>query len=221
MTNGTDQGLAAVRISKRYGKLSILKDLSLEVPHGETLLLLGQNGSGKSTLLRILAGLLAPDSGSISTSAFPICGYMSHDPSLYGNMTLTENLRFFSGISKGGELASSIDEWGLSRFQSSFPKDLSRGQLARAALARACLGSPDILLLDEPTAFLDGEGISLLTSAIKKRAGNKTTIIATHDLERIGILASRMVLLVEGGILEDSQTSSVQTTEAAYRRNNR
>jgi heme exporter protein A len=179
-------------LTRHFGERTALRDVSLELPVGATLAVLGRNGAGKSTLLRILATLLRPHAGEISVfgealpkRAFAIrarLGLLGHEPLLYRDLTARENLRYHARLHDAPE--SRIDEL-LGRVQMERRGDepvrlLSRGMVQRVAVCRAVLHSPELLLLDEPRANLD-PGAGELVDPLIGRASGCTRVITTHD----------------------------------------
>jgi heme exporter protein A len=179
-------------LTRHFGERTALRDVSLELPAGATLAVLGRNGAGKSTLLRILATLLRPHAGEISVfgealpkRAFAIrarLGLLGHEPLLYRDLTARENLRYHARLHNAPE--SRIDEL-LGRVQMERRGDepvrlLSRGMVQRVAVCRAILHSPELLLLDEPRANLD-PGAGELVEPLIGRASGCTRVITTHD----------------------------------------
>jgi ABC-type multidrug transport system ATPase subunit len=194
-------------VTKTFGSLSVLKRLSLTCAPGEVVLLVGANGAGKSTLLRILAGLARADSGAIARSTERV-GFLSHHLFLYGRLSVRENVTLFAsvrGIDNSQEL---LDRLELSKVLDRPLSELSKGMQARVGIARAFLGHPDLVLLDEPTSNLDEKGTALLLAEIQRRQfetdGRCITLIATHDLHRMASIATRVVVLADGKMFADS-----------------
>jgi len=201
---------------------AIVSGISLEIPRGETLVLLGRSGSGKTTLLKLMNGMLLPTKGEIfvqdrSTAAWdPIrlrrgIGYVIQDAGLFPHFTVAENIGLVPSLEKWdrcrtavrvGELLTLV---GLdpSEFASRHPRELSGGQRQRVGVARALAADPPILLMDEPFGALDPVTRAELQrefSALARRLG-KTIVFVTHDLREALLLASRIVLLEAGRIV--------------------
>src|SRR5467141_1672295 len=196
----------------------IVSAISLEIPHGETLVLLGRSGSGKTTLLKLMNGMLLPTKGEIlvqdrpTTSWDPIrlrrgIGYVIQDSGLFPHFTVAENVG----------LVPSLESWDATRveemlhlvgldpreFAHRHPRELSGGQRQRVGVARALAADPPILLMDEPFGALDPVTRAELQrefSALARRLG-KTIVFVTHDLREALLLASRIVLLEAGRIV--------------------
>ncbi len=185
-------------ISHRFGERSVFADISLTVCAGQVGIVVGANGSGKSTLLKIVAGLLRPESGKVAFTleAKPVApimrrrsiGYVSPDLRLYHELTGVENLEFFGQLrglhlSHDG-LRDTLDKVGLLGRGRELVGNYSSGMRQRLKYAYALLGSPPILLLDEPTANLDTEGVVMVERVIaeqRMRTGGGLAIIATNE----------------------------------------
>jgi len=214
------------QISKSYGKVSVLKNITLELASGETLLLLGSNGAGKSTLLKICSGLARPDVGKMSTIPLNLTGYSGHQPLLYGALSIEENVKLLASLLKVDvQVQRLLEFWELTPFRKKSLDSLSQGTRARATLLRAFLGNPTHLFLDEPTRSLDDRGILLLKAALKdnevQRAGNVARIIATHDIARLEDIATIAAVIQDGSLLSEGAGVSATEIIAKYREGNR
>jgi len=200
----------------------IVCGISLEILHGETLVLLGRSGSGKTTLLRLMNGMLFPSEGKVlvqgrSTAAWdPIglrrgMGYVIQDAGLFPHFTVAENVALIPTLENwdASRTAARIQEMlqlvGLDprEFSRRRPRELSGGQRQRVGVARALAADPPILLMDEPFGALDPVNRAELQrefSALARRLG-KTIVFVTHDLREALLLASRIVLLEAGRIV--------------------
>jgi|GEM_PF-870553 len=197
--------LVATSLRKAFGAQLVIKDLSLSFNRREIVLLLGSNGAGKSTLLRMLAGLARPDAGSVCFSG-ERCGFASHHSFMYSMLTVRENLSLMLGLlgRKGARIDEVLGEWSLMDVADKKLGELSRGYQARASLARACMGSPAVLILDEPSSNLDHQSTQFMKEKIKQVAQDGLVIVATHDIHRLGDLASRVVVIERSGGVVDS-----------------
>jgi heme exporter protein A len=179
-------------LTRRYGERTALRDVTLSLPAGHTLVVFGPNGAGKSTLLRILATLLRPHAGSARVLGHELpregwavrgrVGLLGHDPLLYRDLTARENLRFHARLH--GVAPERVDELlehvGMERRADEPVHTLSRGMVQRVAVARAVLHAPPLLLLDEPRAHLDPAAADLVEPLIGTGAG-RTRVVTSHD----------------------------------------
>jgi heme exporter protein A len=191
----------------------VLHGVDLALARGETLVVIGPNGAGKSTLLRILAGLMRPSAGEVRVlgrrvhpgdpgSRRPI-GLLSHQSLLYDDLTLLENLAFTARLygmpDPAGAARTALTEVGLDHRHDEVPRRLSRGMLQRAAIARALIHDPQLLLLDEPFTGLDVPASDRLRALLSERmTGRRGMVLVTHQLEEAWDLADRVAVLVEG-----------------------
>ena len=202
-------------VTKTFGALSVLKRLSLSCGPGEVALLVGANGAGKSTLLRIVAGLARPDSGNVIRSTDRV-EFLSHHLFLYGRLSVRENVRLFSSVQGLQAPDELVDRLELPKVMDRPLCELSKGMQARVGIARAFLGQPELVLLDEPTSNLDEKGTALLVAEIQRRRcetdDRASFLIATHDLHRMAPIANRIVVLSDGKVLSDSGPAASQET---------
>lgn len=196
-----------------YGTTMALRPTDLTLYEGVTGLF-GPNGSGKSTLLRVLAGLLAPSRGSALLGDTPIrssdesirrrMGYVSHSSGLYGRLTVGENLTLFGRLY--GVASARVDEvlelLDLNDRRNTPVGHLSAGLKRRAAVARAVLHEPDVLLLDEPYANLDDDASARVSDAVEAwRAPGRAAIIATHGAKRVKTFADASLIVQRGRVI--------------------
>ena len=205
--------LEARGLRRSYGRAHILRGLDLSLSPGEALAVVGPNGAGKTTLLRLLAGLMRPSAGEVHVLGQPLAraaastrgaiGLLSHQSLLYDDLTLLENLTFTARL-YGLEhptmvAAAALDAAGLTDRAGDLPRRLSRGLLQRAAIARALLHRPKLLLLDEPFTSLDAPASERLRADLQERlAAGVGLVIVTHHLAEVWQLASRVAVLVRG-----------------------
>ncbi len=205
--------LEITQLRKNYGLKPVLRSVELAVEQGQRVALLGANGAGKTTLLRILAGLAEPDGGRVCIDGRDILhdaqqarravGFVTHQPYLYDDLTVMENLLFFAcmyGVKQRQERARTLlERMGLLKRSGERASALSRGQSQRLALARALLHSPRLLLLDEPDTGLDEEGIALLETILNEQTHNGGAVLfTTHQLEH-ALRWSDHIGLLRGG----------------------
>jgi heme exporter protein A len=209
--------LRAEGIEKRFDGRPVLRGASVEVAPGSVALLQGANGSGKTTLLHVLATLLSPDRGVVTLDGQSVAGgdarvaarrrigFASHRPLLYLALTPLENLRFFATLARHAEpsraAASAIERFGMTAQANAPMERFSRGMLQRVVLARAFLGEPSILLLDEPYAGLDDEGVAAMNGALRAaRDRGAACLVVTHDAGHVGGLAARRFRIESGRV---------------------
>ncbi len=212
-------------LKKNYDLKPVLRGIDIELDQARCMALLGPNGAGKTTLLRILACLTKPESGSVRIGGMDIwhdaqhirklVGFAGHQPNLYSELTVTENLLFFGrmyGVKQVRERALTLlQRVGLERRSNERVATLSRGQLQRLSLARAILHVPRLLLLDEPDAGLDEEGIALLETLMREhREQGGTTVFTTHHFERAVTFSDRVCMLRGGRVVYQQDSSTVE-----------
>jgi ABC-2 type transport system ATP-binding protein len=184
-----------------------LEPTDVHVDAGEILALVGPNGAGKSTLLAILAGALQPSAGSVTVADGVRIGWMPQRPAHYGRLSARQNLSLFARLEDERDPNASAERM-LARFD--LPPDdrpsvqLSVGNRQRLNLALAMLGSPRVLLLDEPTASLDAEQRSRFwETAAAVRADAGAVVLVTQNVEDVERLADRVMTLVEGAVTSE------------------
>jgi heme exporter protein A len=207
--------LQATGLRRAFGERVVLDGVDLSLAEGETVAVIGPNGVGKTTLLRILAGLLRPSAGSVLLDGRPVrtadpqsraaIGLLSHRAMLYDDLTLQENLEFVArlhGLRDPRRVArEALEQVELLSRAGDSPRTLSRGLIQRAALARALLHAPRLLLLDEPFTGLDSAAAGRLTSLLAaRRPAGLGTIIVTHQEHEARDIASRVLALRAGSI---------------------
>ena len=207
--------LRADSIRKRFDERTILAGASLTLAPGEVVLLSGANGSGKTTFARILATLLPPDDGEVLWDDEPVAerrraarraiGFATHHSLLYSGLTPMENLEFFgtlAGVAGARAAAAALlERFGMSEFAHVPLTTFSRGMLQRVVLARALLNNPSVLILDEPYAGLDPEGVSALNALLgEMRERGAATLLVGHDRDRAASITTRAVRLDRGRI---------------------
>jgi ABC-2 type transport system ATP-binding protein len=214
--SGIDSAHAAIRVSDlrvRRGKAEVLHGLSLSVPRGSLVGLLGPSGSGKSTLIRSIVGVQRFSTGTVTVLGEPAgsailrdrIGYVTQSASVYDDLTVRQNLRYFCAIL--GAPASDIDrvivETDLGDQADARVGDLSGGQASRASLAAALLGSPEVLLLDEPTVGLDPVLRADLWALFRRLSDAGTTLLVSSHVMDEATRCDRLLLLRDGALLAD------------------
>ena len=192
--------IRARRLGRTYGTKHVIRNLDLVLPRGGFLLVTGPNGSGKTTLLRLVAGLLVPTAGELEVDApRDRVGFLGHEPLVYRELTAIENLDLYGRLYRVPErrerIGMLLERFGLWEARNKRAGSFSRGMLQRLALCRALLHDPDLLVLDEPFSALDDEGAELLDQELADLRPRATFLVATHDPERVGPLASARLAL--------------------------
>jgi ABC-2 type transport system ATP-binding protein len=223
-------------LTKRYGPLKAVDDVSFTVERGEILGFLGPNGAGKTTTMRVLTGYMPPSEGRAVVAGFDVfdqpieakrrTGYLPETPPLYPEMTVRDYLAFVARI-KGvprGERAARLDYvMGRTRVTDVAHRHcgkLSKGYRQRVGLAQAILHNPDVLILDEPTAGLDPKQIIETRQLIKELAGDHTIILSTHILPEVSQTCHRVVIINKGRVVAvdtpENLTARLRGSETMY-----
>ena len=218
--------IKAEHISKTFQNVKALDDVSFQISKGEIVCLIGPSGSGKSTLCRCINGLEIPDSGNIyiegkqidytdqkqAAEARSKTGFVFQHFNLFPHMSVMDNMILApmktlhmsreEAITKARELLSRV---GLADKEEAYPKKLSGGQKQRVAIARALVMNPQIMLFDEPTSALDPEMVMEVLEVMKQLAfEGMTMVVVTHEMGFAKEIASRIVFLEEGKIIEEN-----------------
>ncbi len=225
--------IEVARLTKVYGAQAALHDVSLSVPAGTVLTVFGHNGSGKTTLLRLLATLVRPTAGSGRIGGHDLVadregvrrliGVVGHGTHLYDDLTPLENLAFAAALDRQPPdreaLAGALARVGVEAQAAVRVRELSSGMRRRVALARAILRRPRVLLLDEPFAGLDQDGVKRLEAYIHEfKAAGGTAVAVTHSLGRGLALADRIAILAGGRLVvnEPRGTLTQETLQRLY-----
>ena len=191
-------------LGRAYGDRVVLREVSFSVPEGATLAVLGANGAGKTTLLRMLATLLRPHAGTVAVlgAELPRGGYqvrgrlglLAHEPLLYRDLTARENLRFHARLHgvAFARIDALLDQVGLRLREDEPLRTFSRGMVQRVAICRAVLHEPELLLLDEPYANLDADGVGRVEPLL---ASARTRVLVSHDHEAARAAADQVLEL--------------------------
>ena len=206
-------------VTKKYGNLTALRDVSFRVEKNETVGLLGRNGAGKTTLLNLMTGYFPPTAGQIriggksmredAAACKRLIGYLPEKPPLYDEMTVESYLRFVcelrevkrQGIKAHTEEILSL--CGLQEVRSRVMGHLSKGYRQRAGIAQALCGAPEILILDEPTVGLDPKQTVEIRDLIRCLSREHTVIFSSHILSEVQQACTRVLILEEGRLVTD------------------
>jgi ABC-2 type transport system ATP-binding protein len=205
--------IQASHLTRRFGQRTAVNDVTFEVGRSEIVALLGPNGAGKTTTLRMLAGLIAPTSGSIAIDGHALTratggtlrnriGFLTEAPGLWDRLTIKENLRVYAGLYGLGDADRRIDRtlelFALQDRRATLAAELSKGMRQKVALARTLLHEPAVLLLDEPTSGLDPEVTRNFRMLLdERRAAGCAILVSTHNLDEAERLADRVAVLHE------------------------
>ena len=203
------------RVSRLYGNFAALREVSLTLPAGSSVVLLGENGAGKSTLLKIIAGLTTPTYGTVSVFNEPSLdvrhrlAYMSHATMLYDELTALENLKYFASLSPEPwtlDPRQALLDVGLDPTLPRRVADYSQGMKQRASLARVLLTNPDLLLLDEPFSNLDVASAAAMVARLHAYLADPThtLILTTHQAELAKPLATLILTLQFGKVVSST-----------------
>lgn len=204
-------------LSKNYGSRPAVKDLSFTVGDGQIFGLLGPNGAGKSTIMNILTGYIAPTSGEVKVAGFSLpeqaqqakacVGYLPEQPPLYPEMTVQEYLDFASEL-KGVRRAERKEQvcraarrTGLEEVLPRLIRSLSKGYRQRVGIAQALLGSPKLIILDEPTVGLDPAQVIEIRKLIRELGKAHTVILSSHILSEVQAVCSQVLILAKGRLV--------------------
>jgi sodium transport system ATP-binding protein len=218
--------LSATGLTKRFGSITALDDVTLDVEAGEVVGLLGPNGAGKTTALRILAGILTPDAGQVQVAGDSVradalavkrrIGFLSGDTQLYQRLSPREVLAYFGRLyslpaeALALRIETLITELEMESYADRPCGTLSSGQKQRANLARAFLHEPEVLILDEPTTALDVVSGQFIVEAIRtQRALGRAILFSTHIMGEAEALCDRICLLNAGRIVDHGTQSAI------------
>ena len=208
--------IEARALDKTFGTIPILRGVNLVVPGGAAAMVIGRNGAGKSTLVTILAGLSAPTGGeallfgtasrTLEPKARQRLSIVTHQSFLYPSLTARENLEFYADLYKVAEARVEIQRWidrvGLASAIDARVRTFSRGMEQRLTLARAMLPRPDVLLMDEPFAALDADGVALVSDILREAIARGCAIVLTaHQPIAIDGLKFDLYEIVRGRLL--------------------
>ncbi|MGB2692110.1 MAG: ATP-binding cassette domain-containing protein [Thermodesulfobacteriota bacterium] len=208
-------------VSKNYGELVAVDNISFQLEKGDVLGFLGPNGAGKTTTMRIITGYMPPTKGSVYISDIDVfedpqaakshIGYLPENPPLYEDMVVRDYLDFVADIKqvphkeKNGRIHYVMEKCAIEHVAKRIIGHLSKGYRQRIGIAQALINDPDVLVLDEPTNGLDPMQIIEIRELIQGLSGERTVILSTHILPEVTMICSKVVIINKGKIaLEES-----------------
>ena len=223
-------------LTKRYGPVTAVDDVSFRAERGEILGFLGPNGAGKTTTMRILTGYMPATDGKAMVGGYDVqeqpieakrrTGYLPETPPLYPDMTVRDYLAFCASIKgvpraeRAARVKNAMDRTRISDVAQRHCGKLSKGYRQRVGLAQALLHNPDVLILDEPTAGLDPKQIIETRQLIKQLGGDHTVILSTHILPEVSQTCNRVVIINKGRVVAvdspDNLTSRLRGSETMF-----
>ena len=223
-------------LTKRYGRVTAVDDVSFRVERGEILGFLGPNGAGKTTTMRILTGYIPATEGKAIVAGFDVfdqpieakrrTGYLPETPPLYPDMSVAEYLNFVASIKgvpaneKRQRIQQVMIKTRIDDMANRLCSKLSKGYRQRVGLAQSIIHNPDVLILDEPTAGLDPKQIIETRQLIKQLAGDHTIILSTHILPEVSQTCQRVVIINKGRVVAvdtpDNLTARLRGSETMY-----
>ena len=223
-------------LTKRYGRVTAVNDVTFRVERGEILGFLGPNGAGKTTTMRILTGFMPATEGKAIVAGFDVfdqpleakrrTGYLPETPPLYPDMTVREYLDFVAKIKgvmsadRRQRVKTVMERVRIDDMANRLCSKLSKGYKQRVGLAQAIIHNPDVLILDEPTAGLDPKQIIETRELIKELAGDHTIILSTHILPEVSQTCQRVVIINKGHVVAvdtpDNLTARLRGSETLY-----
>lgn len=218
---------------KNYGSNCAVDDISFEVGKGEIVGLLGPNGAGKSTTMNILTGYLSSTSGSVSVAGLDVLdnplaakkhiGYLPEQPPLYLDMTVEEYLIFnyeLKGckLNRDKHLEEICEVVKIKDVYKRVIKNLSKGYRQRVGIAQALIGSPEVIIFDEPTVGLDPKQIIEVRNLLRGLGRDHTVILSTHILQEVQAVCDRIIIINKGKIVADEKTENITRAVEGSRR---
>ena len=223
-------------ITKRYGRVTAVDDVSFRVERGEILGFLGPNGAGKTTTMRILTGYMPPTEGKATVAGHDVfthpieakrkTGYLPETPPLYPDMTVREYLDFVAKIKgvppkeRRERVTTVMQKTHVADMSARHCSKLSKGYRQRVGLAQAIIHNPEVLILDEPTAGLDPKQIMETRDLIRSLAGDHTIVLSTHILPEVAQTCQRVVIINKGRVVAvdtpDNLTARLKGAETMY-----
>ncbi len=208
-------------LTKKYGKKTVVNNISFEINKGEVVGFLGPNGAGKTTTMNMITGYISSDAGSVTVDGYDVLenpyevkrriGYLPELPPLYFDMTVNEYLSFVfdlksaekSGLKKDTHIKDVLRATHIDHVAPRLIKNLSKGYKQRVGIAQALIGNPDVLILDEPTVGLDPKQIIEIRNLIGELKEEHTIILSSHVLPEVSAICQRVIIINEGNIVAE------------------
>ena len=213
-------------LSRNFGKLQALRNVSFDLKSGEIIGLLGLNGAGKSTTLSLLTGRLIPDEGSVTLNGIDALknpvrarrqfGFLPEGAPLFEDLSINAHLHTLAGLAdipgncQKRVIGNVIKQFDLMDVRHRIIDTLSKGYRRRVALAGACLGNPPLLFLDEPTDGLDPFQKDRVLEQLRQARNSQTLLISTHSLEDVEAICDRVIILHKGALVFDGNTEDMK-----------
>jgi ABC-2 type transport system ATP-binding protein len=209
-------------ITKTFGKIVAVDDLSLKVPQGSIVGFIGPNGSGKTTTMRMILNILYPDSGTVRIFGDSLrgavtdrIGYMPEERGLYKRMRVREILQFYGRLKNGKDVPQEVDRWlerlGLADRAKKKVETLSKGMSQKVQFLAAVVARPELLILDEPFTGLDPVNADAIREAVLElRAAGATVVLSTHDMAVAEKMCDAIIMIFKGKKVLDGPLASIQ-----------
>ena len=242
MTSEANNRVAAIRlrgVTKSFGEQRVLRNVDLDIAPGETMTVLGRSGSGKSVMLKLIIGLQRPDRGEIEINGEEITGlapeelnrvrktigFLFQGAALYDSLTVEENVAFplrrhnpMTDAERSDRVRGLLARVGMEADRAKLPSDISGGMKKRVGLARALALDPAVMLMDEPTAGLDPITASEINQLIRglQSESHISSIIVTHDIRSVEVVADHVALLNEGRIVIEGTLNDLRQSDDPF-----
>ncbi|RMG41715.1 MAG: ABC transporter ATP-binding protein [Candidatus Dadabacteria bacterium] len=220
--------ISVKNLTRKYGDLIAVNDVSFDIAAGEIVGLLGHNGAGKTTIMKMLTGYLEPNSGSIEIAGTNIesdritvqkkIGYLPENCPVYPEMTVIDYLEFVAELrdinpqDRPDYIRDAIQKTELQEKATDLISTLSKGYRQRVGIAQAILHKPQILILDEPTSGLDPTQIHEIRALIRELSKSATIILSTHILQEVEAVCGRVIIMLQGRIALDSELDKIHSS---------
>ncbi len=213
-------------LSKRYGNIAAVNNISFKVNRGEVVGFLGPNGAGKSTTMKIITGYMAPTEGDVRVGGFDVfedpievkkrIGFLPETPPLYMDMTVEAFLKFVAKLKLvprdkvNAQAGLAMEKAGLTEVHKRLIQNLSKGFKQRVGIAQALVSEPELLILDEPTVGLDPKQVAEIRGLIQNLRGKHTIVLSTHILSEVQATCERIIIIDKGRIVAEDTLEQLQ-----------